>query len=155
VEHCGGLDAVVVADLFHVVSSLFAGEFLFDEFLELWVHGRRVSIIGVFVVLCCYLVLLGKRVSMSAEKFFRVKARFFSLRFWRCLWFCMVLLGLLGGVLWCASMLVVVRFCIVCGALLCWLACALSMLQGVVGKGISGEDGINRLALSSVSVRYG
>jgi hypothetical protein len=53
---------------------------------------------------------LGLDLYLSAEIFFAVKVRLFSLRLRLCSWFCMVILGLLGGVLaWC-SMLVCVVF---------------------------------------------
>jgi hypothetical protein len=55
---------------------------------------------------------------MSLEKNFRVEVSFFSLRSGLCSLFCMLFLALFARVLWCASMLFVVRFNIVCGALL-------------------------------------
>jgi len=47
---------------------------------------------------------------MSAENFFAVEVLLFWLWFGCCFCFCMVFLGLFVGVLWCASMLVCVKF---------------------------------------------
>ena len=46
---------------------------------------------------------LAESITLSAEKIFAVKAPVFCLRFAVCLWFCMAVLALFEGVLWCVS----------------------------------------------------
>ena len=98
---------MILADLGYLVFGFFAGEFVFDEFFELWVHGCRVRLIGVFVVLCCLPV---DRVSMSVEKNFQRRSWTFQFVFWALFLFLIDVLFLSGRVLaWC-SMLLCVTF---------------------------------------------